>query len=231
MSQNTAILIFTNTAKEEATSKQWLHNANKSNIKIAQKLIDKTINTAKKTQIPTFVIDSANQRGSNFGDKLSNAIADVFNLNYKNLIIIGSDCPKLSSSILLDAAEKLTTINFVIGADKRGGAYLIGLNKSSFDDAAFQKFAWQSKYLFTSLVSYVKSINASFSLLKVLNDFHTKLTHTSFSQLKSVVDGSFLYWLLATISSVKKHIIYVVKLLLQRIHSSKSLRAPPIFFV
>ena len=228
MKPTTAILVFTNTAKEEAASKQWLHNAHKANKKIAQKLIDKTISVARQTQLPTFVIDTPNQRGTNFGDKLTNAITDILHFNYENLIIIGSDCPKLSSSILLDAAEKLTTNNFVIGADKRGGAYLIGINKNNFNAAAFQEFAWQSKNLFASLMSYVKSINASFTLLKILNDFHTNLNHTPFSQLKIVVDDSFLYWLLAIISSVNKHISYVVKLLLQRINSSQSLRAPPV---
>lgn len=109
--------------------------------------------------MPVFEIGDTQQVGENFGERLSNAIDDIFQKGFDSLITIGNDCPDLKTSDLQKAEELLETQNFVLGPDLRGGLYLIGIQKKAFQKSDFQKLDWQTDNLKSSFLNFANSLN------------------------------------------------------------------------
>lgn len=146
---HTAILFFTRSAEKEAEVKNFSLKRNISlNKKVAQGLINKTLELVRETKLPYFIVDEKSQNGSSFGEKLSNAIQEYFIKGFEHLIIIGNDCLGLKSEHILKASRNLQNNETVAGATINGGLYLIGINKSSFDKSSFEKIRWQTENVF-----------------------------------------------------------------------------------
>ncbi|MFX5730461.1 DUF2064 domain-containing protein, partial [Acinetobacter baumannii] len=81
-------------------------------------------------------------------EKIKTAANTVFAKGFSRLIIIGNDCPELSSSLFLKADEELKKGNNIIGPDTNGGVYLIGITKELFTSLDFEKINWQTNAVF-----------------------------------------------------------------------------------
>ena len=68
------------------------------------------------------------QVGQSLGDRLQLATKAAFDVGAKRVVVIGTDCPSLTSSDLRSAFEQLAAHDIVIGPAQDGGYYLIGLN-------------------------------------------------------------------------------------------------------
>ncbi|MGK0364594.1 MAG: hypothetical protein ACI85O_001651 [Saprospiraceae bacterium] len=105
---NTAILVFTRTHQEESRVKVFSSQANqKGNAAIAKKLIQNSISTAQKSGFPVFPIFDTEQIGCSFGERLANAVESIYKKGYDNVIIIGNDCPQISSADFLSTSSLL----------------------------------------------------------------------------------------------------------------------------
>jgi rSAM/selenodomain-associated transferase 1 len=69
------------------------------------------------------------QEGKDLGERMSNAFSKVFNLGFKYVSIIGSDCYELKSDHIQQAFLQLEKNEVVIGPSKDGGYYLLGMKK------------------------------------------------------------------------------------------------------
>ncbi|WP_417599872.1 TIGR04282 family arsenosugar biosynthesis glycosyltransferase [Owenweeksia hongkongensis] len=168
---NTAILIFSRSAKAESLEKKIFSSQRRRfNRTIFQSLLDHSLHTAKDSQLPVFWIDENKQRGSNFGERFANAFEYVFSQGYDNVISIGNDTPELTSADLLQAAKILNQQKSVLGPTADGGDYLIGLNKSAFCKEPFQNIPWQTSAVHESLARYFKAFDCSTALLHTLVD-------------------------------------------------------------
>lgn len=107
------------------------------------------------------------QQGKDLGERMLNAFKLVFS-QHNRIIIIGSDCPYLKKSHLLQALETLEKVNCVIGPARDGGYYLLGLNKMIPE--LFKDKRWSSKYLFAETLDTLKELNHSVSFLEALED-------------------------------------------------------------
>src|SRR5882724_6468892 len=67
------------------------------------------------------------QHEGDLGDRMAATFEGSFGAGSKAAIIIGSDCPSLTSGLLAEAFEKLESHSVVIGPAVDGGYYLIGL--------------------------------------------------------------------------------------------------------
>lgn len=81
------------------------------------------------------------QQGRDFGTKVLNALKENFK-TYRNIVIIGVDCPWLTKKTIREAFEHLDRRPLVIGPAKDGGCYLIGQNRILPD--LFRGIAWGS---------------------------------------------------------------------------------------
>ena len=103
---NTAILIFANTAQEDASRK-----AIRGSKKLFQKLNEQTLKTVRQSKLPFFHLTEEAQEGTTFGERFTNAIKSVYARGYDNVITIGNDTPHLKSRQLLETAKQLQNNN------------------------------------------------------------------------------------------------------------------------
>ena len=163
--QNTAILIFANSAEEEIRHKSLAH---------ARDLFtDLTYNTLKKvrqTGIPYFHFSEHEQRGIGFGERFTNAIQDIFDKGFENIITLGNDTPQLKTSQLIQALNLLESGKIVVGPSADGGFYLMGINQSSFNSEQFIRLPWRTADVRSALVSLMVEYGRDIHSLQVLED-------------------------------------------------------------
>lgn len=113
-----------------------------------------------------------NQEGNDLGQRMLHAFDTLFQQGYRKIIIIGTDCFELSSSILLDAFTALDEKQVVIGPSEDGGYYLLGMRQ--FFPFLFEEKAWSTDSVYSSTVQQLAMQNISYDLLPVLNDIDTE---------------------------------------------------------
>lgn len=175
---DTAIIFFSYSAKKEAEVKRFSLNKNRRyNQHICNELIKKTTNTLKGTGLPFYIVDEKLQRGNNFGEKCTNAILDYFDKGYKRLIMVGNDCLQLSGEEILEAYTHLQNGENIAGPTDKGGLYLMGVNKTSFDCNAFKNIRWQTPFVYEDfvqsgkiyLLTTLSDANSEYELLQQLD--------------------------------------------------------------
>lgn len=160
-STSTAILLFAQSEQTEVLSKN-VSSSSKKNLLLWKKMNQKAVQTVKTTQLPYFISNETTQVGADFGTKLTHAIQSVFEKGFGKVIVIGNDSLALSASMLLKAEKQLQNQEVVLGADFHGGAYLIGVSKTSFNGQDFQSVNWQSHSVFSELKIIFSSQNIAF---------------------------------------------------------------------
>ncbi|PKP12746.1 MAG: glycosyltransferase [Bacteroidetes bacterium HGW-Bacteroidetes-3] len=109
------------------------------------------------------------QSGKDLGEKMHCAFEFLFNMGYKNCMIVGSDLFDLKKEIIDDAFQKLREKEVVIGPAEDGGYYLLGLKKLNV--SLFKNKDWGTS---TVLADTLKDLNSqSVYLLETLNDIDT----------------------------------------------------------
>lgn len=171
MNKQTAILIFTRTAQEEAQLK-WSQQVGSTtnSCHIAQALINHTRQVAKATGFPVLEIASPKQQGASFGERLCHAVQQVWKAGFEQVLIVGTDTPELSSQLLQEAAQKISPTQSVVGAATDGGAYLIGLHCSQFQAKQFAALPWQQAHLYQALSTQLSQADQSLAVLPTLSD-------------------------------------------------------------
>ncbi len=164
----TAILLFSRTASAEAERKSF--GGGVADQRITKALISRTEETISITGLKLFRSDEASQRGRTFGQRLANAMEEIFAQGVERLLVVGNDCPQITSSHLRSAARKLAAGENVVGPDQRGGVWLIGLQRADFDTETFAELAWETDKLHEELISVVPN-HASATSLSDLNSF------------------------------------------------------------
>lgn len=111
------------------------------------------------------------QSGSDLGIRMLNAFEQGFSNNYRRIVLIGTDCPEIENTILLQAFELLKENSAVLGRAKDGGYYLIGLNRPCPE--LFIGRTWGTDRVFREAQEELKRLNIKFGLLPVLSDIDT----------------------------------------------------------
>ena len=219
-----AILFFTRKKEGEAMSKK-ISGSYHQNSRVTSSLIDKTISILKASGLPYYKCYDEQTSPHSFGEKLATAASDIFEKGIEKLIIIGNDCPQLTTEILNKAWLELEENDMVIGPDKRGGIYLMGISRKKFDQEEFMHLPWQTSNLFNETVMLCQLRSLSCKTLSTLYDIN------AFEDLKKV------YWKLATDDQfrifLKSLFLFETKIFDKKIIASKlndlfpGLRAPP----
>jgi len=173
---STAIVIFGRSAKAEIKEK-FLSNTldRKSHIQLAQFFIDETYKKAYQSGLPVIPIDETRQRGDTFGERITNAISQVFAQGYDSVITIGNDCPELSVSLIRSAAQHLKHHDWVLGPDHSEGLYLIGLHRHNFDAAYWEHLPWETPALYQEFHQLAQAKQFTVAELPAIHDIDTAL--------------------------------------------------------
>ncbi|SRX54367.1 DUF2064 domain-containing protein [Aequorivita sp. CIP111184] len=176
--KKTAILIFANSAQQEAVNKPF----SKSSV-LFDELNKKTLQKVKRSGLPYFLFSEEEQKGATFGERYTNAIQFVYDQGFENVITVGNDTPQLQTRQLVETAEKLEKNPIILGPSKDGGYYMMGLNKSQFSVETFLKLPWQTSQLTKHISRLLTAKKVKIVFLKILNDID------SISDIKSVLNG------------------------------------------
>ena len=176
--------------------------------------------------LPVYLSAPHNQTGNGFGEKISNTIQEVFDRGYEKIIIVGNDCPLLDISMLRQAMHQLQHNDVVIGPDKRGGIYLLGISKLYFCKKDIEQLPWQTQGLAFALQSYLQSIKVAPVVLKTLSDINQRsdLFLVQRPGIKSNIVLRFIFDLLQQTSFTFSCIKNTIK---EMALVSTGLRAPP----
>ena len=108
------------------------------------------------------------QSGAGLGEKMKNAFSDVFDLGYKRVIIIGTDCPELSPAIIIAAIDSLNVYDVVVGPARDGGYYLLGMKK--LNSCLFQEISWSTNQVLQQTLLACSGNKLSNVLMEELSD-------------------------------------------------------------
>ncbi|MEZ4901340.1 MAG: DUF2064 domain-containing protein [Spirosomataceae bacterium] len=167
MKHTTAILLFAEHPFVEAIRKP-LCSRKQQNSTVFSVLNRKMKQVANATELPVFDY-LCTKNSDSFGSELTTAVSQLFAKGFEKIICIGNDCPAITTELLIQVASQLKDNNTVLGGDHRGGAYLIGLSRASFDAIAFQQLPWLTSRLFSALSTHYENAR----LLAFLPDIHT----------------------------------------------------------
>lgn len=110
------------------------------------------------------------QEGDDLGQRMERAFELAFSEGYKNVVIIGSDCPEISSEILEQAFTTLDSNDAVIGPANDGGYYLLGMTKMLH---LFEEVDWSTERVLDQTEKHLKKAEAKYHLLQELTDLDT----------------------------------------------------------
>lgn len=111
------------------------------------------------------------QIGKDLGERMKNAFQEGFDAGYENIVLLGSDLPNISSTIITEGLNALDKTEVVFGPAEDGGYYLIGMNKPN--NFIFEDKPWSESELLNITLSELKHKNIEVSLLETLNDIDT----------------------------------------------------------
>lgn len=160
-------------------------------------LLQHTISTAEKSghsiiiwwsELPNdyFIIPNKLQIGELLGDRMHQAFEFEFNLNQsEKVVMIGTDCPDLTTTILEEAFNALEEKNVVLGPSEDGGYYLIGMN--GFHPELLQEIEWSTEKVLEQTIEKCKKYKKTFALLPTLNDIDNEEDLRRSSLIKTLV--------------------------------------------
>lgn len=115
------------------------------------------------------------QQGKDIGERMASALTGSLGTG-QNCILIGSDCPDISPTLLGDAFQALQTEDLVLGPAHDGGYYLIGCNSASDSKAIEQLFkgiTWSGDRVLATTLQRARTQQFSVHLLQKLHDIDT----------------------------------------------------------
>ncbi len=108
------------------------------------------------------------QADGDLGQRMASAFAHAFADGVRSVVIIGTDCPGLSSTHLHEAMKALETHEAVVGAAEDGGYWLLGL--TSPIRSIFQNKAWSTDTVLRDTLADFRALGVSVARLDILRD-------------------------------------------------------------
>ena len=135
------------------------------------------------------------QIGNDLGQRLENGFHQGFSDGYKKLLVIGSDSPDLSTSMIQNAMDQLENNDAIIGPSTDGGYYILGLKAESYKPDIFHDIQWSTEHVFTETLNRLHQHKLKIKILpkwydidtyEDLYDLYTRNLKTSFKNSKTM---------------------------------------------
>ncbi len=112
------------------------------------------------------------QPSGDLGERMEAAFQAAFANGAAQVVIIGSDCPDLTGTILESAFHALDTSDFVLGPVPDGGYYLLGMRQ--LEPSLFQNIAWSTDTVRSTTLERIAAAGKNCTLLPMLTDVDTE---------------------------------------------------------
>ena len=120
---------------------------------------------------PSFTYGHQGQ--GHIGRRMHRALVGGFQNGARSIVIIGSDIPDISTTIIDRAFQELEKTNLVLGPAGDGGYYLIGMHKTdqfqSYRDL-FEGIHWGTNQVLTQTIAAANQLGMGSALLDTLQD-------------------------------------------------------------
>ena len=113
------------------------------------------------------------QSGENLGERMKNGFAEAISMNFKRVVLIGSDIPDLPLGFIEEAFTSLVEKDAVIGPSLDGGYYLIGFKDQTFSPRVFEGIHWSTGSVFEKTLRILKQEGLTVHTLQPLRDIDT----------------------------------------------------------
>jgi len=115
------------------------------------------------------------QQGKDLGERM--AIALIHGLkNTQDTVLIGSDCPGISTHTLEDGLKSLNDKDLVLGPAHDGGYYLIGVKGNMANKTCrqlFEEIPWGTEHVFAKTLHHAEMLGLKTHILNKLHDIDT----------------------------------------------------------
>ncbi len=111
------------------------------------------------------------QQGADLGERMHRAIVEGFRLGFRQVVLIGTDCPELSAFLIDRAFEALESHDAVIGPARDGGFYLVGLTRPVPE--LFLQRQWSHGEVLRDTLAILGGQQAETAILPALSDIDT----------------------------------------------------------
>lgn len=108
------------------------------------------------------------QADGDFGNRLIQVLTGTFARGAKSAILLGGDCPELTTKTLEEAYEQLETSDIVIGPATDGGYYLLGVK--NVHHFIFEEISWSTEHVYRQTVESARTHGLKISTLEMLSD-------------------------------------------------------------
>lgn len=113
-------------------------------------------------------VQKIQQVSGDLGLRMQAAFEAAFSDAYEQVLIIGSDCYELNTSLLEAAFTALDKTDVVLGPTYDGGYYLLGMKRLIPELFCHKK--WSTATVFEDSLTDIKRLDKSYALLPKLND-------------------------------------------------------------
>ena len=115
----------------------------------------------------------APQMGEHLGERMKNGFMEAFSMNFKRVVLIGSDIPDLPLEFIEEAFTALRNHDAVIGPSVDGGYYLVGFRDRSFSPQVFEEIPWSTDRVFEETMKVLKHEKLTVHTLPPWRDIDT----------------------------------------------------------
>jgi rSAM/selenodomain-associated transferase 1 len=183
MSNDTLLIFARNPVYGKVKTRLAATIGNDKALQIYQQLVEHTaavtqpINANRLVYYSDFIANNdawnnnylkAMQRGTDLGERMSNAFKDILESGTNKAIVIGTDCYELNTDIIANAFTKLTHFDIVIGPALDGGYYLLGMN--NYHPELFNDIRWSTDSVLNDTLDRCAELDLRYFLLPVLSD-------------------------------------------------------------
>ena len=109
------------------------------------------------------------QGAGDFGARMRRAFQKGFRKGWKQVVLIGSDLPDLTPSIIRESFERLADHDLVLGPARDGGYYLIGL-KTPRPELFSNSIVWGTGEVLKNTLTMTDRLGLKTALLTMLRD-------------------------------------------------------------
>jgi rSAM/selenodomain-associated transferase 1 len=113
------------------------------------------------------------QAGENLGERMKNGFVEAISMNFKRVVLIGSDIPDLPLEFIEEAFTSLREKDVVIGPSFDGGYYLIGFKDKTFSPRVFEGIRWSTESVFEKTLELLTQEGLTVHTLQPLRDIDT----------------------------------------------------------
>jgi len=107
------------------------------------------------------------------GKRMGDAFTRTFHHGVRSAVLLGSDIPEITRTIITQGCISLQTEEVVFGPSRDGGYYIIGMraeNAPQIINLLFDRIPWSTKNVLEISVQRLDNAGVSYSLLQTLDD-------------------------------------------------------------